>query len=131
MPDRSDGNGSPGTTGGSNTEDSDSGPSAGDWAFEAQTHYDPSDSRELTTAIISAIAEAEGASITEIKSPPLHEVIDAIDVENALFGRGLVSREDTKSSAEFEYRGHRVSIESDGWIFVCRRTDAGHGGGDD
>ena len=123
MPDRSSRDSSPDTNEGSDTENIDSGPFTGDWVFEAQTHYDPSDSRELTTAVISAIAEAESASLTEIESPPLHEVIDIIDIENALFGRGAVSRGDTESTVEFEYRGHKVSIESDGWIFVCRRVD--------
>jgi hypothetical protein len=124
MPDDSDCSNHPDVTGNGNESDSGSGPSAGTWTFAAQAHYDPSDARELTTVVISVVAEAEGVPLTAIRSPPLHEVIDIIDVENALFGTEEVSRSDSVSITEFEYRGFKVSIESDGWVIACRRADA-------
>ena len=43
-----------------------------DWTYAAQAHYDTDKTRNLTTVIIGAIAEAEDVPITEIKSPPLY-----------------------------------------------------------
>ena len=56
------------------------------WSQEAQRHYEPNGSGELTTAIIYAIAEAKDISPAELKSPPLYQVIDAPALEDTFFG---------------------------------------------
>ncbi|WP_246310511.1 HalOD1 output domain-containing protein [Halorarum halophilum] len=95
----------------------------GGWAFEAQIQYDPSDPRDLTTVIITGIAEAEGVSITEVTSPPLYEVVDIVAIDDALFGRPNASREDTDSAFEFRYHEYKVRVEADGWVTVLRPSD--------
>lgn len=95
----------------------------GGWAFEAQDQYNPTESSDLTTVIIGAIAKAEGVSITEVRSPPLYEVVDIAAIEQALFGRHDVSANGTESSVEFRYNEYKVSVEADGWVTVSKRAD--------
>ena len=95
----------------------------GGWSFEAQAHYDPATSRDLTTVIVGAIAEAEGVSITEVLSPPLYDVVDVAAMEDALFGRPEVSENGTKSAVQFRYNEHKVTVEADGWVTVSARAD--------
>ena len=105
----------------------DAGPPAGapdgGWTFEAQAHYDPTESRDLTTVIVGALAEAEGVSITEVLSPPLYDVVDVAAIEEALFGRRNVSQNGTESAVEFRYNEYKVGVEADGWVTVSKRSD--------
>ncbi|MFB6106308.1 MAG: HalOD1 output domain-containing protein [Halobacteriaceae archaeon] len=96
---------------------------AGDWIFETQSHYDPTDSRNLTTVIVGAIAEAEGVSMTEVLSPPLYDVVDVAALEEALFGRPSGTNDRVESVVEFCYHGYKVSVESNGWVTVSTRAD--------
>ena len=98
------------------------GPNDG-WAFTSQRHYDPADSRELTTVVVDAIAEAEGVSMTEVTDPPLYDVVDIASVQSALFGRPAVERQGADSAVEFHYDGYLVSVEADGWVSVYRWSD--------
>ena len=95
----------------------------GGWTYVTQAHYDPDKQRDLTTIIVSAIAEAEEAPITEIKSPPLYEVVDIAGIHDALFGRPKANRSGTNSAVEFRYNQYKVSIEADGWVTVSSRTE--------
>jgi hypothetical protein len=92
------------------------------WRQVAQRHFDPDGDEELTTAIVFAIAEAEGVSPRDVKSPPLYEVIDVTGVENALFGLG--TRVETRRGVvEFRYGEYRLKVEGDGWILVFESAD--------
>ncbi|MUV58027.1 HalOD1 output domain-containing protein [Halogeometricum sp. CBA1124] len=92
------------------------------WRQVVQRHFDPDGDEELTTALVFAIAEAEGVSPRDVKSPPLYEVIDATGVENALFGPGT-GAETRRGVVEFHYDEYRLKIEGDGWILVFESAD--------
>lgn len=91
------------------------------WTFVTQAYYDPDEPRELTTVIIGALAKAEDVPITEIKNPPLYEVVDITGINDALFGRPEANRTDAISTVEFRYNGYKVSMKSDGWVTVSDR----------
>ncbi|WP_336336573.1 HalOD1 output domain-containing protein [Haloarcula brevis] len=95
----------------------------GGWAFITQSHYDPATTRDITTVIVEAIADAEGVSVTEVLSPPLYEVIDAAAIETALFGRPDVSEDSTESTVEFRYNEYKIEVKADGWVTVSTRAD--------
>jgi len=87
--------------------------------MDSQARYEHDDPHDLTTAIIYAIADAEGDEPTEIKSPPLYDYIDAPAVEEALFGSRRKRNTDAgRQSINFFYRGHDITVRSDGWVFV-------------
>ena len=94
----------------------------GGWTDVAQDHYDPGGTRDLTTVVISAIAKAEGVSITEVRSPPLYEIADIAAIEEAMFGRSRVSQDGTGSAFEFRYNEHVVRVEADGWVTVSESS---------
>jgi hypothetical protein len=94
------------------------------WRQVAQRHYDPDENVELTTAIVFAIAEAEGVSPTEVKSPSLYESVDVAAIEDTFFGPdfGEVPQQGT-GTIEFHYRQYLVKVKSDGWIQVCESNE--------
>ena len=95
------------------------------WSQVAQRHYEPNGNGELTTAIVYTIAEADGVSPSEVKSPPLYEVVDASAIEDAFFGPDVAgdSRQGV-GTVEFRYNGSLVKVRSDGWIQVYEPTEA-------
>ena len=90
----------------------------------AQRHYEPNGQGELTTAVIYAIAEAEGVSPDAVKSPPLYEFIDVPAIEDAFFGPDI-SEESRRGvgTIEFRYTDYLVTVRSDGWIRVFEPTE--------
>jgi len=90
----------------------------------AQHSYEPNGNDELTTAIIYAIAEAEGVSPSEVKSPPLYGSVDVPAIEDAFFGPDgdRESRQGT-GTVEFRYIDYLVKIRSDGWIQVYEPSE--------
>lgn len=94
-------------------------PDDADWQLKIQVPFDEGGRHDLTSSIIVAIAEVEGVRPSEIKTPPLYEVVDVPALEAALFGSSTVGRSSTGfRSVEFMYRGHRIVIRSDAWIQV-------------
>ena len=91
----------------------------------AQRHYEPNGQGELTTAIIYAIAEAEGVSPSELKSPPLYESVDVPAIEDAFFGPDVAggSRQ-SAGRVEFQYADYLVKVQNDGWIRVYELSEA-------
>ena len=91
---------------------------------DAQAHYDHDEPHDLTTTtIIFAVADAEEVAPSEIKTPPLYDYVDTVAVEEALFGPAR--RRQNRTGAEsitFNYRGHDITVRSDGWVSV-RSTD--------
>ena len=97
----------------------------GGWTYVTQVQYDPDEPSDLTTVIIGAIAEAEEVPITEVKSPPLYEVVDIASIDDALFGRPEANENDTDSVVEFRYNQYKVSVEANGWVTVSDRLKGG------
>ncbi|WP_224338151.1 HalOD1 output domain-containing protein [Haloprofundus halobius] len=88
-------------------------PEDAEWEVVTQVPYDSSESDGLTTTIIYAVAEAEDVSPSDIKQPPLYEVVDTAALESALFGSGS-SIQTSQCSTEFMYRGHRIVVQTNG-----------------
>ncbi|MFC6862833.1 HalOD1 output domain-containing protein [Halomicroarcula sp. GCM10025817] len=95
------------------------------WSQVAQRHYEPDGRGELTTAIVYAIAEAEGVSPSEVTSPPLYDIVDVPAIEGAFFGPNVAeeSRQGV-GSVEFQYTEYLVKVRSDGWVQVYEPTEA-------
>ncbi|MFB6139708.1 MAG: HalOD1 output domain-containing protein [Halosimplex sp.] len=91
----------------------------------AQRHYDPGGADELTTAIVFAVADAEGVDPSDLDVPPLYECVDAPALEDTFFGpetaRGPRQGSGTVS---FRYADYLVNVRSDGWIRVFETPDA-------
>jgi hypothetical protein len=86
---------------------------------DVQAHYDHDEPHDLTTTIIFAVADAEGVAPSEIKTPPLYDYVDTVAVEEALFGPARRRHNHTGTeSLTFSYRGHDITVRSDGWVFV-------------
>jgi|AntDeeMetageno51_2_1112566.scaffolds.fasta_scaffold11413_2 hypothetical protein len=94
------------------------------WPQVAQRHYEPDEQGGLTTTIVSAIAEAEGVSPSEVKSPPLYDSVDVPAIEEAFFGPGASggSRQGV-GTVEFRYTDYLVKVRSDGWTQVYEPTE--------
>lgn len=92
-------------------------PTDAEWELLSQVPYDPADSDGLTTTIVYAVADADGVSPSDIRDPPLYEVIDTAALEAALFGprSGVRARQ---CSTEFMYQGYRIEVQTDGWVRV-------------
>ncbi|ELY55414.1 hypothetical protein C491_16912 [Natronococcus amylolyticus DSM 10524] len=88
-----------------------------------QRHYDPARDGELTTAIVFAVAEAEGVSPSEVTSPPLYDSVDVAAIEDAFFGSESESEPRRGAGVvEFRYVDYLLKVRSDGWILVCEST---------
>ncbi len=113
------------TDGGTMSDDDPTSGGDTHWSQVAQRHYEPNGQGELTTAIVYAIAEAEGVSPSEVKSPPLYESVDVPAIEDAFFGPDVTagSRQGV-GTVEFQYTDYLVKVRSDGWIQVYEPTEA-------
>ena len=65
-----------------------------------------SDDRTVSTAVVEAVAEAEGVPPTEIDTP-LHRAIDP-DALNQLFRSDRTPLDDTRVS--FDYTGYEITV---------------------
>ncbi|MCU4753009.1 hypothetical protein OB919_13655 [Halobacteria archaeon AArc-curdl1] len=92
---------------------------------DVQAHYDHDGEQDLTTTIIFAVADAEGVEPPEIKTPPLYDYVDTVAVEEALFGPAARRQNHTGTEElMFSYRGHEITVRSDGWVFVQTTGDS-------
>jgi hypothetical protein len=66
-----------------------------------------SDGQTVSTAVVEAVAEAEGISPTEME-PPLHRAIDP-DALNELFGPER-SSPDGEFRVSFTYSGYEITV---------------------
>ena len=95
-----------------------------DWTVIEQRAYERGGTDDLTTVIIEAVAAAEGVNMTTIMEPPLYEVVDTTAIENGFFGPKVAGeRRDSKGEVNFQYRGFRVTIRSDGWVHIAEPAD--------
>ncbi|WP_164974748.1 HalOD1 output domain-containing protein [Halegenticoccus tardaugens] len=105
-----------------NTDSADEPPLGSD-RLVSQFHYDPSETYDLTAAIVKAVAEAEGVEITSVSEPYLYDSVDTAALENILFDdssgtdRANAGRGD-RGNARFSYHGYAVTVDGDGWIQV-------------
>lgn len=98
-------------------------PAGAEWEVVVQAPYEPGRDDGLTTTIVYAIAEAEGVAPADVKSPPLYDVVDTAALEAAFFRNDGPSAAGTDvCSTEFMYRGFRIVVRSDGWVFVYGRA---------
>lgn len=94
------------------------------WREAAQRLYEPDRDGGLATAIVFAIADADGVAPSEVRSPPLYEVVDVAGIEQAFFGSNAdVGSRNGTGSVDFRYGGYLVNVRSDGWIQVCEPTE--------
>lgn len=99
-------------------------PRDAEWDVAVQSHYEQGSLGGLTATIVCAVADAEGVSPRDIKSPPLYEVVDTAALELAFFGSEENHRvHDSNASTEFMYRGYRIVVQSDGWVHVYEQTE--------
>jgi len=88
------------------------------WRETAQRRHDPERGDELTSAIVDAIAEADGIEPTAVKSPKLYDVVDVASIERALFDPQTTTGSDGTGSVEFRYDIYRITVDGDGWVRV-------------
>lgn len=96
-------------------------PQDADWELLNQVPYDPADADGLTTTIIYAVADADGVSPSDIRNPPLYEVVDTAALEAALFGNGGGVRA-SQCTTEFMYQGYRIEVHTEGWVRVYEQV---------
>jgi hypothetical protein len=95
------------------------------WRQVAQRRYEPDRDGGLTTAIVFAIADAEGIPPRELKSPPLYDVVDVVGIEQTFFGLDPAeSARRGTGMVEFRYTDYLVTVRSDGWIQVYAPAEA-------
>lgn len=95
-----------------------------EWTQVGQRKYDPERDADLTTPIVYVLAEAEGVSPTELKTPPLYDVIDVPAVEASFFGSDVTGRtRQGTGTTTFRYNQYLVNVRSDGWIQVYEPTN--------
>lgn len=90
------------------------------WQQVVQRLYEPDSDGGLTTAIVATIADAEGVSQTDVKSPRLYDIVDVSGIENAFFRGEDATRQ---GAVEFRYTEYLVEVRSDGWIGVYESAD--------
>lgn len=99
-------------------------PEEAKWELEIQVPFDAGEQHDLTSAIIVGVARTEDVSPTDIKQPPLYQILDVAALEEAFFGSDNIGqRSDNFRSVEFMYRGHRIVVRSDAWVQVYRSAE--------
>jgi hypothetical protein len=97
-----------------------------EWRVIEQHAYDREGPTDLTTAILEAVAAAEGTDATAIKEPLLYEVVDTTAIEDGFFGPTVAgNRRDAVGTVQFHYREFRVTVRSDGWVQIAEPADGG------
>lgn len=87
----------------------------------ARTSYSPRDGERLSTAVVNAIADHEGADTDEIR-PHLYDVIDP-DALDSLFAPRVDGRPRSGGRAVFTYHERRITVHGDGWVYVEDASD--------
>jgi len=92
----------------------------GQWEKIHQGHYDREEDGELVTELVFIIGEAKGVDpLDHTEMPPLYQSIDIQVLEETFFGPlGADTIRDEEGTVTFMYDGYKVSLRSDGWIFV-------------
>lgn len=90
----------------------------------SRREYDPDGEGTLTTAIVTAVAEAEGVAPSDLRSP-LSESVDVEALEAVFFGRAASNcRTRNDGFVEFGYTDRVVTVTADGQIGVSEPTGA-------
>lgn len=96
------------------------------WQQVAQRQYEPDRDGELTTAIVYAIADAQDIDPTELKTPPLYEIVDIAAIDDAFFGTNSENgSQQGMGTVKFQYIENLIKIKSDGWISVYESAETG------
>lgn len=100
------------------------GPREAEWVQVSQAPFDEGSSDELAVTIIELVADAEGISPRDVKSPPLYDTVDAAALEAAYFGpERRVQAGESTASTEFLYRGFRIVVQSNGWVRLYEQVE--------
>lgn len=86
----------------------------------ADSHVADAD-RPVSAAVLEAVAAATGTDLVDLS--PLAEVVDP-EALDALFGPKVDGRPRSSGRVEFTFRGHRVTVYSEGRVAVRRAGDA-------
>jgi len=100
----------------------------GRWRQVAEREYDPDGSRDLTTAVVLAVAEATDVSPMALE-PPLYDSVDVESIED-IFGWRATTGTDTTDArrVEFRYGDTLVTVNADGRIDVATPASRGTAG---
>lgn len=73
---------------------------------------------------MAALADAEDIPLSEMKYPPLYEVVDVLGVEHVFFRTNTDenARQGT-GTVEFLYAEYLVKVRSNGWIQVYEPSE--------
>lgn len=91
-------------------------------ATVASEYVDRPGSTDLATAIVCAVADAEGVPPESLDDSPVYDRVDAEHLEKALFHDRAGNPRDRM--AAFRYRGYRVRIRGDGHVRVVDPVEA-------
>lgn len=109
------------------TELAQDGDNPTEWTVVEQAHYARDSDRDLTTAIMFAIAAAEDRDPTTLTDPPLYECFDVAAIEDAFFGPAVAGNDrDGEGTVSFRYQQYRVEVADDGWITVREPASDDH-----
>lgn len=101
------------------TNRNDTSTTAENWQQIHQAQYEADHQNDLATTIIFAIADATAVEPLALKSPPLYDSIDAAAVEDTFFRHeSPTTVRDNEGYVAFTYRNYRITVRSDGWVFV-------------
>ncbi|SIR63241.1 hypothetical protein SAMN05421858_3019 [Haladaptatus litoreus] len=98
---------------------------ADDWQLVEQAQYDRNGRHDLTTAIITTIAAAEGVAPAELKDPVLYECVDVAAIEDSFFGPEVGGQNrDGVGTVAFRFGDYRIEVTNEGAIAVYAGTSA-------
>lgn len=80
------------------------------------TVYRPSESRELSAAVVETVARAEGVDPTALEEP-LYEAVDP-DALDELVAPGPGGRPASTVRIQFSYYGYEVQVYGDGRVVL-------------
>lgn len=87
-----------------------------EWELQTQRAFDPAAQNSLVVTIVTAVADVEDTSATQI-DPPLQEVVDVEAISKSFASYEATSTE-RSFSVEFPYRSHRIVVRGDAWVQV-------------
>ncbi|MHB9288317.1 HalOD1 output domain-containing protein [Halobacteriales archaeon Cl-PHB] len=97
------------------------------WRLAAESQYDPGGPTDLTTTIISTIAEAKGVDATAVRAPRLYDCVDVTALAAVLWRDGDRKRPSGEARVRFHYADFLVSVRRKGHVAVYEPGDGDAG----
>lgn len=89
------------------------------WHTVGKTSINPENPNDLIPKVLEVVAEAENCDPADIGPPLLQTVVDIDAVKQALFDTTNTTNVSAAVCTRFFYRGWRITLDSDGKIFVA------------